>query len=134
MDFLKSVLNKASSGFNGYNQLEKIDLPSSSIFTLHNAIKRDDGTKCSILMFEAARQPSLLPLARNYLTKLKTIRHPGIVKFVDSYETDGLIYIATERIEPLHFTLNTRPDTEIITWGLYSVATTMRFINSVATR
>lgn len=131
MNFLKSVLS-SSGGLPGYSLQEKIDVSPYNIFTLHNATKKDDNSVCSILTFEVSKAPTLLPLARNYHSKLRSLKHPGVVKFLDSLENDSYIYIATERIEPLHYTLLKNPDRDFINWGLYSVAKTVAFINGEA--
>jgi SCY1-like protein 1 len=42
-----------------------------------------------------------LPLAKNALRKLRTIRHPDVLKFVEVIETDTAVHIVTERVKPL---------------------------------
>jgi len=65
---------------------------------------------------------------------LRTLRHPGVVKVFDTVETDTYIYIATERIVPLSWHVKRQAlNTETIKWGLYSVASTLKFINDEAT-
>lgn len=44
---------------------------------------------------------SLIPLARNALRKLRTLRHPDVLRFIDGCETDSTVYIVTEPVEPL---------------------------------
>jgi len=39
-----------------------------------------------VFKFDVNAQRSLLPLARNAVKKLRTLRHPGIIKFIESYE------------------------------------------------
>ena len=39
--------------------------------------------------FDVNAQRSLLPLARNAVKKLRTLRHPGVIKFLESYEVRG---------------------------------------------
>lgn len=66
---------------------------------------------------------SRLPLAKNAVRKLRTLRHPGVVRIIDTVETDTYIYIATERVVPLSW--HVRRDAlnaETIKWGLYSTA------------
>lgn len=40
--------------------------------------------------FDVNAQRSLVPLARNAVKKLRTLRHPGIIKFIESYEVGFL--------------------------------------------
>lgn len=132
MNFLKSVLS-SSGGFPGYTIQDKVDVPANCLYTLNNAVFRETNAPCSVLTFEVSKAQTLLPLAKNYLLKLRSLKHPGVVKFLDSHETDGYIYIATERISPLSHTLSKEPNREVLCWGLYSVAATLAFINTEAT-
>lgn len=76
---------------------------------------------------------SRLPLAKNALRKLRTLRHPGIIKVLDSVETETYIYIAIERVVPLGWHVRRKSLSEETTkWGLYTVANTLRFINEEA--
>jgi SCY1-like protein 1 len=92
MEFLKSTLTSALSKGPPfpYTFLDRVSLPgedSSSIFTLHNATKREDGSACSVFSFEVTDATrSRLPLAKNALRKLRTLRHPGVVKVLESVE------------------------------------------------
>ncbi|CAA9964100.1 Protein kinase domain-containing protein [Pyrenophora teres f. maculata] len=134
MDFLKSAVASAISkgpAF-GYTFGDRVDL-NDSIWTLHNGTKREDGSKCSIFSFDITANKSRLPLARNALRKLRTLRHPGVVKVLDTVETDSYIYIATERLSPLSWHVKRKSLTEETTkWGLHNIAKTLKFINADA--
>jgi hypothetical protein len=106
MDFLKSaVASIATKGSNfPYSFGDRVDYQDQSIWTLHNGTRRvgaypyttyleilliiwqEDGSKCSIFSFDISANRSRLPLARNALRKFKTLRHPGIVKVLDTIE------------------------------------------------
>ncbi|KAL1612244.1 Nuclear aminoacylation-dependent tRNA export pathway component [Paraconiothyrium brasiliense] len=135
MDFLKSAVASAISkgpAF-GYTFGDRVDI-DDSIWTLYNGTKREDGSKCSIFSFDATVNKSRLPLARNALRKLRTLRHPGVVKVLDTVETDSYIYIATERLSPLSWHVKRKSLTEeTIKWGLHNVAKTLKFVNTEAT-
>ena len=47
---------------------------------------QEDGSDCSIFSFDIADNRSSLPLARNALKKLRTLRHPGVIKVLDTVE------------------------------------------------
>ena len=47
---------------------------------------QEDGSNCSILSFDITTNKSRLPLAKNAVRKLRTLRHPGIVKVLDTVE------------------------------------------------
>ncbi|KKY27358.1 putative protein kinase [Diplodia seriata] len=134
MDFLKSAVASAISkgpAF-GYSFGDRVDV-DQSIWTLYNGTKRDDGSKCSIFSFDIAANKSRLPLAKNALRKLRTIRHPGVIKVLDTVETETYIYIATERLVPLSWHTRRRAlAQETIKWGLHNVAKTLKFLNGEA--
>ncbi|KAK7754777.1 Nuclear aminoacylation-dependent tRNA export pathway component [Diatrype stigma] len=131
MNFLKSAV--ASAIAQGppfpYSFGDKVDV-DASIWTLYNGTRREDGSNCSIFAFDAVAHKSQLPLAKNALKKLRTMRHPGVIKVLDTVETETYIYIATERVVPLRWHVRRKSLTpETIKWGLCSIARTVKFIN-----
>ncbi|KAG2414049.1 hypothetical protein HFD88_003240 [Aspergillus terreus] len=134
MDFLKSAVASAiakGSSF-PYSLGDRVDI-SDSIWTLHNATKREDGSACSIFTFDIAANKSRLPLAKNAVRKSRTLRHPGVIKVLDTIETETSIYIVTERVVPLSWHVKRRSlSEETCKWGLYTVASTLKFINEDA--
>lgn len=51
---------------------------------------QDDSSKCSVFSFDINANRSRLPLAKNALRKLRTMRHPGVVKVIDTVEVGML--------------------------------------------
>nr|OQO26624.1 hypothetical protein B0A51_06686 [Rachicladosporium sp. CCFEE 5018] len=133
MDFLKSAVASIAKGpAFPYTFGDRVDV-DQSIWTLHNGTKREDNSKCSIFSFDINANRSRLPIAKNTLRKFRTLRHPGVVKVLDTLETDQLIYIATERITPLAWATKRRAlSEESAKWGLHNVAKTLKFINDEA--
>ncbi|KAH0544690.1 hypothetical protein FGG08_001195 [Glutinoglossum americanum] len=134
MDFLKSAVASAISKGPSfpYSFGDRVDV-GGSIWTLFNGTKREDGSNCSIFSFDVVANKSRLPLARNAVKKLRTLRHPGVVKVLDTVETDTYIYVATERLTPLGWNVRRKSlSTEVIKWGLCGVAKTLKFINDEA--
>ncbi|CAI6100175.1 unnamed protein product [Clonostachys chloroleuca] len=134
MDFLKSAV--ASAMASGppfpYTYGDKVDI-DESIWTLHNGTKREDGSNCSIFSFDIPANKSLLPLAKNALKKLRTLRHPGVLKVHDTVETETKLLIATERVVPLRWHIRRKSlSPETIKWGLHGIARTIKFINGDA--
>lgn len=109
MDFLKSAV--AAAGIAKGPSLpftfgEQVPL-DQSIWKLYNGTKRvrsrqslglnsstdhltqDDKSECTIFAFEILENKSRLPLARNAFKKLRTLRHPGIIKVLDTIEVLG---------------------------------------------
>lgn len=88
---------------------------------------------------------TLFQLARNALKKLRTIRHPDVIKYVDSVETDTHVYIATEPVRPLQGVLRdwgsggalassaAKSKVSKDAWcalGVKSISTALAFLNS----
>ncbi|KAL4905763.1 hypothetical protein BDW74DRAFT_151973 [Aspergillus multicolor] len=134
MDFLKSAVASAMAKGSSfpYSLGDRVDI-SESIWTLHNATKREDGSACSVFTFEIATNKSRLPLAKNAVRKSRTLRHPGVIKVLDTIETETSLYIVTERVAPLSWHVKRRSiSEETAKWGLYTVASTLKFINGDA--
>lgn len=92
--------------------------------------RQDDGSPVSVFEFNAntPAKRNLLPLAKNALRKLRTIRHPDVLKYLDAVETDTTVHVMTERIRPLHTALqdasNKSPQEfeDWVLWGLHRVS------------
>ena len=56
---------------------------------------QEDESNCSIFSFDVAANKNRLPMARNAVRKLRTLRHPGVIKVLDTVEVRSLwaIYI-----------------------------------------
>ncbi|KAI6044640.1 armadillo-type protein [Pisolithus marmoratus] len=112
----------------------------ATLWTLHDATKRDDGTPVSVFEYDLIHplNKSTLPLAKNVLRKLRTIRHPDILKFMDVVESDSAIFIMTERVRPLQNALQAMPSRgsqereEWLLWGLHRISVALAFINDSA--
>ena len=54
------------------------------------ACLQEDGSDCSIFAFDVTADKSRLPLARNAVRKMRTLRHPGVIKVYDTVEVPPL--------------------------------------------
>ncbi|KAG5926049.1 hypothetical protein E4U42_003712 [Claviceps africana] len=116
MDFLKNAVASAMASGPPFP------------YTFGDKVDIDD-----IFSFDITASKGRLPLARNALRKLRTMRHPGVIKVFDTVETETYIYIATERVVPLRWHVKRKSlAPETIKWGLHSIAKTMKFINTDA--
>ncbi|KAJ5151903.1 hypothetical protein N7492_010198 [Penicillium capsulatum] len=134
MDFLKSAVASAiaKGSSSPFSLGDRVDI-GDSIWTLHNATKRDDSSACSVFTFDIVANKSRLPLARNAVRKSRTLRHPGVIKVLDTIETESNLYIVTERVTPLAWHVKRRSvNEETAKWGLYTVSSTLKFINEDA--
>ncbi|CAO1600885.1 Nuclear aminoacylation-dependent tRNA export pathway component [Xanthoria calcicola] len=134
MDFLKSAVASAISKGPPfpYTFGDRVTL-DQSIWALYNGTRKEDGSDCSIFTFDIAASKSRLPLARNAVRKMRTLRHPGVLRVYDTVESDTYIYIATERVTPLEWFVRRKSlSAETSKWGLHTVANTISFINDEA--
>ncbi|KAG4412261.1 hypothetical protein IFR04_014610 [Cadophora malorum] len=134
MEFFKSAVASAISKGPPfpYTFGDQVDV-DTSIWTLYNGTKREDGSPCSIFSFDVTANKSRLPMAKNAVRKLRTLRHPGVIKVLDTVETETYIYIATERLVPLRWHIKRKSmSAETLKWGLFGVAQTVKFINDEA--
>ncbi|OCF77226.1 SCY1 protein kinase [Kwoniella mangroviensis CBS 8886] len=157
MNYLKSITTSVlqSTGvtfpFSIGERIPGLD-SSSSIWEIREGVKRDDGTPLTLFIYDSTLPPfqpgnkdrkTLFQLARNALKKLRTIRHPDVIKYIDSVETETHIYIATERVRPLGGVLRDwetggalaskgkgKGKEEWIGWGVKSVSTALAFLNA----
>nr|POE85614.1 isoform 5 of n-terminal kinase-like protein [Quercus suber] len=120
MEFFKSAVASIAKGpAFGYSFGDRIDLGATADHV------QEDGSRCSIFSFDVSANRSRLPLAKNALRKFRTLRHPGVVKVLDTLEV--------ERITPLTWSTQRKSlSEESLKWGLHSVAKTIKFINDEA--
>ncbi|MCJ1283903.1 hypothetical protein MMC26_003234 [Xylographa opegraphella] len=136
MDFLKSAVASAISKGPPfpYTFGDRVDL-EHSVWTLYNGTKKEDGSNCSIFTFDITANKSRLPLVKNAGRKLKTLRHPGLIRVLDTVATETYVNIATERLTPLGWHIRRKSlSAETIKWGLYTVAVrnALKFVNDDA--
>ena len=51
-----------------------------------NSVAQEDGSNCSIFSFDVTANKARLPMARNAVKKLRTLRHPGVIRVLDTVE------------------------------------------------
>ncbi|CAG8513841.1 12769_t:CDS:10 [Ambispora leptoticha] len=135
MDYLKStlsrvVLRKDIPPF-PYNFGEKVvEYDNLSIWELFRGTKKEDGSDVSIFTFDCTKQTYWIPLARNAFKKMRTIRHPDLLRYVDGVETESYIYIVTDYVVPLKSQSSSLSDDNLKLWGLYKVANALKFLNN----
>ncbi|KAJ7350311.1 armadillo-type protein [Mycena albidolilacea] len=141
MDYLRTL---GSAAVSSLVQKSGLTLPFSlgpkvtafeGVWTLYDATKRDDGTLVSVFEYDCSSRRGMLPIAKNALRKLRTTRHPDVLKFIDAVETETTIHIMTERVRPLEATLQTwasrgaQEREDYLLWGLHRVSVALAFLN-----
>lgn len=105
-----------------------------SIWTLHKAKRKGTQEEVSIFVYDIRNgSEAKCELAKGALKRLKTLRHPSILQYIDSLETDKMLYVATEFVEPLgtHITkLSTDgPQKDLyLAWGIFQITVSCTII------
>lgn len=95
------------------------------------------GETVSVFRYEfKPNEESYLEAAKNAIKRLKTLRHPSILTYFDSLETEKYLLVVTEYVEPLHAHLEnqsgltTQQREFAISWGVLAVSKGLCFLNS----
>lgn len=72
-----------------------------------------------------------LEVAKGAVKRLKTLRHPSVLTYLDSLESDKVLYLATEYVEPLSMHLEKLaldgPQKDLyIAWGIFQITVSSR--------
>lgn len=66
--------------------------------------------------------------------KLKTMRHPNIITYLDSIELEGTFYLVTEKCKPLELYLKEANLSEnqkefVVSWGMFQLMNALKFMH-----
>ncbi|KAG9412567.1 hypothetical protein AC1031_015478 [Aphanomyces cochlioides] len=144
MNFIKNTVMGLGSAFTsgGVGSLpftlvdaageDNAELPD---FQLLKAKSKQDGARVSV--FKSLAPPG--PLTQNALRRIKTLRHPNVLSYIDGTEVaNGNVFIVTEEVVPLTSYLEeirsrngsrSEEETLAVSWGLRAVLSALKFIN-----
>ncbi|KAG4078021.1 hypothetical protein HA402_002072 [Bradysia odoriphaga] len=113
-------------------------LESKSIWSLHRGKKKNttDEQLVSVFVYDIkSGSDTKLEILRHSIKKLKTLRHPCLLQFLDSLETDKVLYVATELVEPLgtyieHLDMGSPQKDLYLAWGIFQVTRGLSFLNN----
>ncbi|KAH8313729.1 hypothetical protein KR067_010925 [Drosophila pandora] len=109
---------------------------SYSIWTLHKAKRKTTLEEVSVFVYDIrSGSDTKCELAKAALKRLKTLRHPSILQYLDSLETDKMLYVATEAVEPLgsYFTKLATDNVQkglYLAWGIFQITRALSFLNN----
>ncbi|CAB3248961.1 unnamed protein product [Arctia plantaginis] len=112
------------------------DLEDRSVWTVHKGKKRGTQEEVSIFLFDVQKSSeTLFDIAKASLKKLKTMRHPSLLHYLDSCETEKFLYVATEYVEPLSRHIEDMklegPQKELfLAWGIFQITRALSFLNN----
>ncbi|KAJ3072700.1 Protein-associating with the carboxyl-terminal domain of ezrin [Podochytrium sp. JEL0797] len=110
-----------------YNAVEKETNAMVSIFTYGFSQKRHG--ESALKETDAKRKLPEKWIIINALQRLKTIRHPGIIKFKEAILTENYLYVITEPVIPLSKMWNDLPAEEIAL-GIHRTLQTVQFLHN----
>lgn len=132
----QNILNKVGFGglpsnF-GYTVGDKVELPYASLWDLHKGQKRSDGSAVSVFVCpKKDLSPHKISAAKNAEQVAKSLRHPNVLRALDSCDTDGGLYLVTEAVVPLFMDApsDVEDDGEVAVWGLYQALDALSFLH-----
>lgn len=97
-----------------------------SIWSLKKGKRKGSDEQVSIFTYEIRTgSEAQFELAKSSLKRIKTLRHPSVLQYLDSFENDKVIYVATEYVEPLGFYLDKiQPDGRrdlYLAWAVFQI-------------
>ncbi|RZF47545.1 hypothetical protein LSTR_LSTR009081 [Laodelphax striatellus] len=134
-----SFFSKDSSRDFPYDVGEPLkDVYFESIWSLHKGKKKGSGEEVSVFVFDIKNSSDTqFEVAKAAVKRLKTLRHPSILTYHDSLETEKMLYLVTEYIEPLHTHLETSCSSEgpaakelYLAWGIFQITRALSFLNN----
>ncbi|XP_023988949.1 N-terminal kinase-like protein isoform X3 [Physeter macrocephalus] len=103
-------------------------------WVLHRGRKKATGSPVSIFVYDV--KPGVeeqTQVAKAAFKRLKTLRHPNILAYIDGLETDKCLHIVTEAVTPLGAYLKARAEAgdlkELeLSWGLHQIVKALSFL------
>lgn len=112
-------------------------LEQRSIWSLHKAHRKTVAAdEVSVFVYDIrSGSDTKLELAKAAIKKLKTLRHPSVLQFLDSLETDKVLYVATEYVEPFGtyaatMQLEAAQKELYLAWGIFQITRALSFLNN----
>ncbi|XP_056366406.1 LOW QUALITY PROTEIN: N-terminal kinase-like protein [Oenanthe melanoleuca] len=97
--------------------------------------RKADGAPVSVFAhtLSPGGDPAATALARAGLKRLRSLRHPNILGYLDSLETEQCLYLVTEAVTPLRRHLRLHPPSgdageQEVAWGLQRLLTALAFL------
>ncbi|XP_041846493.1 N-terminal kinase-like protein isoform X2 [Melanotaenia boesemani] len=106
----------------------------SGIWTLHRGKRKTTGEPVSVFVYEVAQgTEQQTQLAKAAFKRMKTLRHPNILAYVDGLETEKSLYLVTEQVTPLAVHLKAQAEKggagELeVSWGLHQIVKALSFL------
>lgn len=106
-------------------------LDAKSIWSMHKAKRKVTNEEVTVFVYDIKNgSDTKLEIAKSSMKRLKTLRHPSILQYLDSAETDKMLYVATEYVQPLgiYFDQLEKDSTQTdwyLSWGIFQITVSM---------
>uniref|UniRef100_A0A1A8RF25 N-terminal kinase-like protein n=1 Tax=Nothobranchius rachovii TaxID=451742 RepID=A0A1A8RF25_9TELE len=106
----------------------------SGIWTLHRGKRKTTGDPVSVFVYDVSQgTEQQTQLAKAAFKRMKTLRHPNILAYVDGLETDKSLYLVTEQVTPLAVHLKAQAEKggsgELeVSWGMHQIVKAVSFL------
>ncbi|XP_076877482.1 N-terminal kinase-like protein [Brachyhypopomus gauderio] len=106
----------------------------SGIWTLHRGKRKTTGEPVSVFLYEVSQgTEEQTQLAKAAFKRMKTLRHPNILSYVDGLETEKSLYLVTEPVTPLAAHLKAQAEKGVsgeleVSWGLHQIVKALCFL------
>ncbi|XP_040826918.1 N-terminal kinase-like protein isoform X3 [Ochotona curzoniae] len=103
-------------------------------WVLHRGRKKATGSPVSIFVYDVKPgQEEQTQVAKAAFKRLKTLRHPNILAYIDGLETEKCLHVVTETVTPLGTYLKARseaggPKEPELSWGLHQIVKALSFL------
>ncbi|KAJ0002887.1 hypothetical protein NQD34_008036 [Periophthalmus magnuspinnatus] len=104
------------------------------LWMLHRGKRKTNGEPVSVFVYEVAQgSEQQTQLAKAAFKRMKTLRHPNILAYVDGLETEKSLYLVTEQVTPLAVHLKAQAEKggagELeVSWGLHQIVKALSFL------
>ncbi|KAK7922426.1 hypothetical protein WMY93_009328 [Mugilogobius chulae] len=104
------------------------------LWMLHRGKRKTNGEPVSVFVYEVAQgSDPQTQLAKAAFKRMKTLRHPNILAYVDGLETEKSLYLVTEQVTPLAVHLKAQAEKggagELeVSWGLHQIVKAISFL------
>ncbi|XP_066205730.1 N-terminal kinase-like protein isoform X5 [Saccopteryx leptura] len=104
------------------------------LWALHRGRKKAAGSPVSVFVYDVKPgAEEQTQVAKAAFKRLKTLRHPNILAYIDGLETDKCLHIVTEAVTPLGVYLKARaeaggPKELELSWGLHQIVKALSFL------
>ncbi|CAH0550341.1 unnamed protein product [Brassicogethes aeneus] len=111
-------------------------LHEKSVWSLHKGKKKGSNEEVSVFVFDIKNSSEAqLEIAKSSIKRLKTLRHPSVLTYIDSLESDKFLYLATEYVETLFDHLEKLPlegpqRDLYVAWGIFQITRALSFLNN----